>query len=106
MTVIGSGATPGPGRSWMSELGRQGESMITQIIIVMVIVLLVFLFLRLSVRVVQQYERGVHFRLGKVIGVREPGMRIILPIMDVLTLESLRSSRSRSSLRASSRATT
>ena len=90
MTVIGSGATPGPGRSWMSALGRQGESMITQIIIVTVIVLLVFLFLRLSVRVVQQYERGVHFRLGKVIGVREPGMRIILPIMDVITLVSLR----------------
>lgn len=64
--------------------------MIAQIIIVSVIVLLVLLFLRLSVRVVQQYERGVHFRLGKVIGVREPGLRIILPIMDVLTLVSLR----------------
>ncbi|VBA37751.1 hypothetical protein LAUMK41_02174 [Mycobacterium attenuatum] len=28
-----------------------------------------------SIRVMQQYQRGVHFRLGRVIGVREPGLR-------------------------------
>ena len=32
-----------------------------------------------SIMVVQQYQRGVHFRLGRVIGVREPGLRIIVP---------------------------
>ena len=29
----------------------------------------------LSVRVVQQYEMGVQFRLGKLHGVRKPGLR-------------------------------
>ena len=33
-------------------------------------------------RVVKQYERGVHFRLGRVIAVREPGLRLIIPIID------------------------
>jgi len=30
------------------------------------------LLLASSVRVVKQYERGVHFRLGRVIGLRDP----------------------------------
>ena len=38
----------------------------------------------------QQYQRGVHFRLGRVIGVREPGLRFIIPIIDRLWRVSLR----------------
>ena len=44
----------------------------------------------LSVRVVQQYEKGVLFRLGRVIGVREPGLRLIVPLVEVLRRVSLR----------------
>jgi regulator of protease activity HflC (stomatin/prohibitin superfamily) len=44
----------------------------------------------LSVRVVQQYERGVLFRLGRVVGVREPGLRLIIPVIEVLRRVSLR----------------
>ncbi|MGD1173189.1 SPFH domain-containing protein [Mycobacterium seoulense] len=43
-----------------------------------------------SIRVVQEYQRGVHFRLGRVIGVREPGLRIIIPIIDRLWRISMR----------------
>lgn len=43
-----------------------------------------------SIRVVQQYQRGVHFRLGRVIGVREPGLRFIIPIIDRLWRVSMR----------------
>jgi regulator of protease activity HflC (stomatin/prohibitin superfamily) len=43
-----------------------------------------------SIRIVQQYQRGVHFRLGRVIGVREPGLRLIIPIIDRLWRVSLR----------------
>ncbi|MDP3035120.1 MAG: slipin family protein, partial [Methanobacteriaceae archaeon] len=42
------------------------------------------------VKVVNQYERGVVFRLGKVIGVREPGLRIIIPLVDRMVKPSLR----------------
>ncbi len=31
--------------------------------------------LTLSVKVVTQYQKGVLFRLGKVVGVKEPGLR-------------------------------
>ena len=51
---------------------------------------LVALLLASSVRVVQQYQRGVHFRLGRVIAVREPGLRIIIPVVDRLVRVSLR----------------
>jgi len=43
-----------------------------------------------SIRVVQQYQRGVHFRLGRVIGVREPGLRFVIPIIDRLWRVSMR----------------
>ena len=46
--------------------------------------------LGLSVRVVQQYERGVLFRLGRGIGVRDPGLTLIIPLVEVLRRVSLR----------------
>jgi len=48
------------------------------------------LTLALAVRVVKQYERGVLFRFGRLIGCREPGLRIIIPVVDVLHRVSLR----------------
>ena len=50
----------------------------------------IVIVLALAIRVVRQYERGVLFRLGKVIGVREPGLRLIIPVVDVLRRVSLR----------------
>ena len=38
--------------------------------------------LSLSVKVVTQYQRGVLFRLGKVMGVKEPGLALIIPVID------------------------
>jgi regulator of protease activity HflC (stomatin/prohibitin superfamily) len=58
--------------------------------VVVVVAVLVVVGLGLSVRVVQQYERGVLFRLGRVVGVREPGLRLIIPVIEVLRRVSLR----------------
>jgi regulator of protease activity HflC (stomatin/prohibitin superfamily) len=44
----------------------------------------------LSARIVKQYEEGVLFRLGRVIGTRNPGFRVIIPFVDVLRRVSLR----------------
>jgi regulator of protease activity HflC (stomatin/prohibitin superfamily) len=38
----------------------------------------------LGIYVVQQYQRGVVFRLGKIRGVREPGLRFAVPLIDSL----------------------
>jgi len=58
--------------------------------IVIGVVLLALLFLWLSVRIVKQYERRVLFRLGRVLGVREAGLTLIIPFVDVLHRVSLR----------------
>ena len=61
------------------------------ILIVVIVIVAVALFgLLLSIRIVQQYEMGVHFRLGQVIGLRKPGLRPIIPIIDALRRVSLR----------------
>ena len=44
----------------------------------------------LSVKVVTQYQRGVLFRLGKLVGVKEPGLALIIPVIDRLARVSLR----------------
>jgi regulator of protease activity HflC (stomatin/prohibitin superfamily) len=52
--------------------------------IIVAILVLVLLLLYLSVRVVQQYEKMVVFRLGKTSEalVRSPGLRFLIPIID------------------------
>lgn len=58
--------------------------------VIISIVIIAFLFLVTAVRIVTQYERGVLFRLGRVVGVREPGLNLIVPIIDSLRKVSLR----------------
>ena len=58
------------------------------VLAVLVVVLLVVL--AMAVRIVKQYESGVLFRLGRVIGERHPGLRLIIPFVDVLHRVSLR----------------
>src|SRR3989475_4648524 len=44
----------------------------------------------LSLRIVQQYEEGVLFRLGRVVGLKKPGLIRIVPVIDVIRRVSLR----------------
>ncbi len=62
----------------------------TLLTVLVVLGLVVLLGLTMSMRIIKQYERGVLFRFGRVIGVREPGMRFIIPMVDVLHRVSLR----------------
>jgi regulator of protease activity HflC (stomatin/prohibitin superfamily) len=55
-----------------------------------IISIVILIILGLSIRIVNQYERGVVFRLGKVIGVKEPGLRLIIPLVDRMVKPSLR----------------
>src|SRR5579875_2018387 len=61
--------------------------LITLLVVVAVLLLLGF---ALSARIVKQYEEGVLFRLGRVIGERKPGFRLIIPFVDVMHRVSLR----------------
>ncbi len=62
----------------------------TTIIVLIAIAVLVVVLLAMSVKVVKQYEEGVVLRLGRVIALRHPGLRLIIPFVDVLHRVSLR----------------
>jgi regulator of protease activity HflC (stomatin/prohibitin superfamily) len=51
---------------------------------------IILILLAFGLRIVQQYEKGVVFRLGRVIGVREPGLRLIIPFIDVMHKVNMR----------------
>lgn len=58
--------------------------------ILIVIGVLVVIGLAMAVKIVKQYEKGVLFRFGRLKGTREPGLRVIIPVVDVLHRISLR----------------
>jgi regulator of protease activity HflC (stomatin/prohibitin superfamily) len=60
------------------------------ITILVVLAALGLVALAMAVRIVKQYERGVLFRFGRLVGERTPGLRIIIPFVDVLHRVSLR----------------
>jgi regulator of protease activity HflC (stomatin/prohibitin superfamily) len=55
-----------------------------------IIVLLVIILLSNSIRILREYERGVVFRLGRLAGVRGPGLIILVPILEKMVKVSLR----------------
>jgi regulator of protease activity HflC (stomatin/prohibitin superfamily) len=67
-------------------------SLTMQILVTILIIVVVLLLIgaAMSVRIIKQYEEGVLFRLGRVIGERQPGLRVIIPFIDVLRRVSLR----------------
>ena len=58
--------------------------------ILIIVLIVVLVGLGLAVRIVKQYELGVLFRLGRVVGLRQPGLRMIIPFVDILHRVSLR----------------
>ena len=54
------------------------------------IVVLVVLFLSAAIRILNEYERGVIFRLGRVINAKGPGLIILIPVVDKIVRVSLR----------------
>jgi regulator of protease activity HflC (stomatin/prohibitin superfamily) len=60
-------------------------------VVLWIIVALIVVWLLTGVRVINQYERGVVLRLGKVRpNVKEPGLRLIIPIIDQMKKISIR----------------
>ncbi len=56
------------------------------------ILLIIFLimFLSSAIRILKEYERGVIFRLGRVIATKGPGLIILIPVIDKMVKVSLR----------------
>jgi regulator of protease activity HflC (stomatin/prohibitin superfamily) len=54
------------------------------------VVVLIILFLWSAIRILREYERGVIFRLGRVIKTKGPGLIILIPVIDKMVKVSLR----------------
>ncbi len=55
-----------------------------------IIVFFVLLILASAIKVVNEYERGVVFRLGRLVGARGPGLFLIIPFIDRMVRVDLR----------------
>jgi regulator of protease activity HflC (stomatin/prohibitin superfamily) len=53
-------------------------------------ILFVVFILANSIRILREYERGVVFRLGRLIGAKGPGLIILIPLIDRMVKVSLR----------------
>jgi regulator of protease activity HflC (stomatin/prohibitin superfamily) len=56
---------------------------------ILAVVLIVF-FLFSAIKILREYERGVIFRLGRVIRVKGPGLILLIPVIDKMVKVSLR----------------
>lgn len=59
--------------------------------IVITIIVLLVLFILSGIKVINQYERGVVLTLGRFSGLRDPGLRIVVPIFQRLIRVDIRS---------------
>jgi regulator of protease activity HflC (stomatin/prohibitin superfamily) len=54
------------------------------------LIILLVLLLPQTFRVLREYERGVIFRLGKLIGAKGPGLVVLVPLVDRMVRMDLR----------------
>jgi len=54
------------------------------------VIILVVYFLMSAIKILKEYERGVVFRLGRIIPIKGPGLVLIWPVIDKLVRVSLR----------------
>ncbi|OFZ31388.1 MAG: hypothetical protein A2622_02030 [Bdellovibrionales bacterium RIFCSPHIGHO2_01_FULL_40_29] len=55
-----------------------------------IILLAVIWFFTQAIRILKEYERGVVFRLGRIIGAKGPGLIILIPVIDRMVRVDLR----------------
>ena len=59
-------------------------------ILVLVVVVALAVLIAASVRILKEYERGVVFRLGRCVGIRGPGLILLVPGIELMTIVSMR----------------
>jgi len=64
--------------------------MLGELIIAIFFLTLIIVILAAAIRIVPEYERGVVFRLGRVIGAKGPGLFLLIPIVDRMVKVDLR----------------
>jgi len=57
---------------------------------IVILVIIIIIILSSMIRILREYERGVVFRLGRLIGVKGPGLILLIPFIDRMVKVSLR----------------
>lgn len=57
----------------------------------LILIVAVVIFILSGIKIINQYERGVVLTLGKYTGIRQPGLRIVIPIIQRLMRVDIRS---------------
>ena len=57
---------------------------------IVLLVVLLAIFLPAAIKILREYERGVIFRLGRLVGARGPGIFVIIPFVDRMVKVDLR----------------
>ena len=60
------------------------------IIVIVIIAFAVLMILSMAIKIVTEFERGVIFRLGRLVGAKGPGLFLIIPFVDRMTKVDLR----------------
>src|SRR5712692_5076694 len=58
--------------------------------VIVVVIILVAIILPQAMRILREYERGVIFRLGKLLGAKGPGLILLIPFVDKMVKMDLR----------------
>lgn len=81
----------GPVLDWIRENLFEGiGQMESPLVIVIAVFIFAVLVVASMVRIVREYERGVIFRLGRLLGAKGPGIFIVIPFIDTMVRVSLR----------------
>ena len=54
------------------------------------LIIIILLFIASGIKIVREYERGVIFRLGRLVGARGPGLFFVIPIIETMVRVDLR----------------
>jgi regulator of protease activity HflC (stomatin/prohibitin superfamily) len=60
------------------------------LVVIVILAIFVVIFLGLSVKVLREYERGVIFRVGRLIALKGPGLILLIPLIDRMVKVDLR----------------
>ena len=57
---------------------------------IVIFISIVLLYILMSIKILNEYERGVVFRLGRIIGAKGPGVILVFPVIDSMMRIDLR----------------
>lgn len=62
----------------------------TPSILLIAVIIFLFIILASAIKILREYERPVVFRLGRLVGVKGPGLILLIPVVDKMVKVSLR----------------